>query len=655
MKKTIKLIGIITGVIALLAVALVFWKNSVIEGRNLAALQQVEELLDAQSSREALVLINARPAGGNSEEMDQRWLAVEVEACAQLGLIARLQTLLSMAPSLTLSNENAALILARAYLHGGEIDKGLDIAHSWQAKSDRPHLWFAYIVDTELFQGKRDQAYQLLSSKHFDGPGDSVRLARLALLSSREDPTTSWNLLADAYVADPKDTDVRSFRGQILETLGSNQLARVEYVAAHVASPQNFVLRDQLAEFYRRQGSFLNAQDTWAPALTNRPPAFLPLKASFWSRVARPVELPEFDLSDQDPLSSLVNYMTGLPEDQFWDESSFKQLKRYRIFESQRQELYWLKLLEACRNNDLETATQMVRSNPFRSRVFDPTLDRALAAWLSWKETGLLDAYGINLEQIRISPTRHSFLTSISEQMKLEKKNRSAFQLSSDLKAVFESESAAGLIFLTAGWLNAGLDLIGAQDWDPAMPSWIPYSVTQAKRTVEGPDMALEYAKRQPPSDELELVIAELLLSQGQLDEGLLKLEELHQLPNAVGYRAAWLLSADTLKKGNHARLQTILSNQPLLQEKPAGQELLAKSAIMQGATNQAEVIYKKIVADSIEAKAYLASLAFQQKDYAKARELTELLILTLPDELSLRDNLEQIAQAESEAEAEKK
>lgn len=648
MKKTIKLIGIIAGVIALLAVALVFWRNSVIERRHLASLQQVEKLLEEQSSREALVLINARPGGGDSREIDQRWLAAEVEACAQLGLIARLQTLLSMSPSLTLSNENAALILARAYLHGGEINKGLDIAQSWQAKSDRPHLWFAYTVDTELFQGKRDQAYQLLSSKKFEGPGDSVRLSRLALLSAQEDPTVSWNLLAEAYTANPQDTDVRSFRGQILETLGSNQLARVEYVAAHVASPQNFVLRDQLAEFYRRQGSFLNAQQTWEPALTNRPPAFLPLKATFWSRVARPVNLPEFDLSDQDPLSALVDFITELPEDHFWDEAKFKQLKRSRFFESQRQELYWLKLLETFRNNDLETATQMVRGNPFRERVFDPTLDRALAAWLSWKETGLLDAYGINLEQIQINPTRHSFLNSIAEQMKLEKQNRNAFKLHEDLANLFQSESAAGLIFLTAGWLNAGLDLLGPHDWESDTPSWIPYSVTQAIRAVDGPEKALEYAKRQPPSDELELVIAELHISKGEMQFGLQKLEELHQLPNAVGYRAAWLLSADTLKKGNHTKLQSIIANQPLLQEKPAGQELLAKSALMQGATNQAEMIYEKIASDSIEAKAFLASLAFQKKDFAKARELTERLILALPDELSLRDNMEQIARAEA-------
>ncbi len=651
MKKIIKIIGITAGVIALVAVALIFWRNSVIEQRRMNALQEVEELLENFSAREALVLINARPADGDSAEMNRRWFAAEVEACAQLGLIARLQTLLSMNPDATLANEDAALILARAYLHGGEPNKGLDISESWKSKSERPHLWHAFEVDVELFAGQPDRAFELLSTQKFEGAGDSVRLSRLALLTVDDDPAGSWNLLADAYEANPRDTDVRSFRGQILETLGSNRLARVEYVAAHVAAPQNFVLRDQLAEFYRRQGSFRKAQQTWAPALTNRPPAFLPLKALFWSRVAIPADLPDFDLSDQDPLTELVSFISGFPKGAFWDESQFVQLNRVGFFDRERQEVFWLRLIHALQESDLDTAAELVRSNPFRDRVYDLMLDRALAAWLSWRETGLLDAYGIDLDQVRINPNRHSFLNLIGENMVAEKANRGAFRLNPELEQIFKSESAAGLIFLTAGWLQAGLELIGDKTWESSMPQWIPYAVTQAKRTVEGPESALAYAQKQPGSNELDLVQAELMLTLGKMEEGMSKLKTLQDLSGPVGYRSAWLLSVDALKKGEHENLASIITGQPQLSEKPVGKEMLAKSALMQGKTNQAAELYQSIVQDSVEAKAYLASLAFQQKDYPRARQLTEELILMLPDELSLRANLEQIAEAEANAE----
>lgn len=50
---------------------------------------------------------------------------------------------------------------------------------------------------------------------------------------------------------------------------------------------------------------------------------------------------------------------------------------------------------------------------------------------------------------------------------------------------------------------------------------------------------------------------------------------------------------------------------------------------------------------DSLEAGVFLARLAFQRKDWAEARRLTEALVQRYPDELQLQANLEAVARAE--------
>lgn len=89
------------------------------------------------------------------------------------------------------------------------------------------------------------------------------RIETIHIDSGSTDATVETIRLADAYALDPRNADVRSFQAQILERIGKILLARVEYIAAQQADPANLLLRDQLAEFYRRCGSIDDALAVW--------------------------------------------------------------------------------------------------------------------------------------------------------------------------------------------------------------------------------------------------------------------------------------------------------------------------------------------------------------------------------------------------------
>ena len=630
-------------------VGLFHWRNQVIHRQNQSALADAQAAIQGEDARNALALINSRPPSAQGEEeVEAAWRQAEIEASARLGWISRLQSLHQQNPTAVLQNEDASLMLARSFLHGGAPHKSVELRQYWDKRTSRPHLWFALDVDTLLLSGESDKARNLLTGRKFSGPNDSGRLSRLALVSANRSLTNAWELLADAYEANPKDTDVRSFRGQVFETLGSNRLARVEYVAAHVATPDNFLLRDQLGDFYRRQFSFANALTTWLPALTNDVPAYLRLKSAFWSRVTQPVTLPDLTRTNSaDSLQPLVNYVAQLAPGRFWDSDAFSLLADNAIFVRDRREVFWLRLIEDLRNQDFDQAFDHLNANRFRQGSWDITLLASIHRILNHRRTGQLNPPELDYQVPTTVTNRHSFLADIDHHAHAERDNGKS-NLPAELRQALAMDEAPALAFLAAGWINAGLAILGDKNWPPETPVWIPYSVTQARRLIHGPTNALDYARKQPASRELSLLIGELLLATGDPDRGMEQLQSIAHSPTELGYRAAWLLSVTALDRGHLEIAESALETQPKLKNSTTGREILAKVHFLRGDTNATERIYRQIISTSIEARIYLASLAFDRKDWSTASNLTAQLQFLMPDEMQFRANMRAITAAQT-------
>jgi hypothetical protein len=156
---------------------------------------------------------------------------------------------------------------------------------------------------------------------------------------------------------------------------------------------------------------------------------------------------------------------------------------------------------------------------------------------------------------------------------------------------------------------------------------------------------ALEYATKQKPTPALNLLIGELLIAGGSPDAGLEKLTPLVDLPTDVGFRASWLVSLLQMERGQYDQAREMINAHPKLAQDILGKEALARIALMQGDTALADKLYSGIESQSWEAKSYLARKAYEDKNYPRAKELTELLLQEFPNNVLLRQNYQKIVE----------
>ena len=218
----------------------------------------------------------------------------------------------------------------------------------------------------------------LLSSRTLPGVADVTRLVRLALVTASRDLPGAWKLLAQAAALQPKNPEIRSFRAQILEATGKIELARLEYVAALVAMPQNPLLRDQLADLYQRNHSYDLALDTWTEALARPNLDFIWLKAHFRNKVLRPVNFSTFGQPPAGGLEPLARQLAALKPGRFFETNSFDQLPRARSYTAQRQEAFWLRLLDALQSGREAEAFELLKFQTSNQRSWEPDLAAAL-------------------------------------------------------------------------------------------------------------------------------------------------------------------------------------------------------------------------------------------------------------------------------------
>jgi hypothetical protein len=647
LKKIIIIVFVLFALVIAGVVGIYKWRNHIIAQQDERALQAANNALKTADARTTLAIVNTRQSAVSTSETD--WLSLEIDAAARLGLLPRLQNLHNEHPEVFLQNETACQLLTRALVHSGDPIKAGKLMQHWRDRGTNSHIWFGIEIDTMLLAGERDGALQKLQSTEFEGAADAGRLSRLALLS-RDDMPAAWEYLGEAYDKAPRNTDVRLFRGQILETMGSNHMARVEYVAAHVANPDNVLNRDHLAEFYRRRGNHLNALTTWIPSLTNSAPNYIWLKSLFWSRVARGMELPSYDRElVEDSLHGLVKFIDALDPDEFWNEDRFSVDSTIQGLADTRAEICWLRALENLRLGDEAKALELLRSNVLKRRSFDGVLETTLTRVLNYRLNGSLNPVGVAPPSSAALTNRHSLFLNLATQSRLEEFTDA--KIPTDLEALLRHRNGPALILMAAGWLEAGAQLFDGKPWPETVPDGVVYTTVQALRMARDSSAALAHLAQygaKPPA--LATLYAELLFATGDTVAGVKQLGAVSRSDTPAGYRAAWLLSTHSLSQSNYAVATQTVRQQPRLAKSTAGNELLARIALATGATNDALNIYRNIRTNSIEARAFLARDAYRRKDWALAEELTDELMLLLPDQLQLRANLQAIPGTNSDA-----
>lgn len=602
--------------------------------------KRAAQAIKEQRSAEALRLFQSADHTGSPHP----WGSIEVSALTQMGQVARLVTIYEKTPERILENEDAALLVARVYLHLRQKDKLKEISKG--RKTESP-AWGMLAVDVLMLDGKAADARKLLNSLKYQGTNDVQRLVRMALLSDLRAPTNAWNLLAEAAAIDPRNPDVRSFRAQLLEQLGKTALARVEYVAALVASPDP-LRRDQLGEFYRRQGSLDLAIKTWRDGLGTNSIDFLWLKTAFWSRMVAPA--PEGSMGGKIPpgaLHGLATELVALPPGRFWSESLTNEVAAHRDVAAGRQELFWLELAELLRTRQEAAARDRLHFAKPGSLTWAPELARALSQILAWRQATNKTLNPPSLPIATLTTNTHSFFVALEELSQAERAGRRPKVLPPQVEAVLSGDYAMGAAFLANGWREAALLLTDTSKLPPGAPEWVTYAFAQALRYNRDANAALAFLETRSTTPLLELVRSEIQLGAGKTNESFAGLRKLAGERGDVGFRSAWLLATASLEMKDTASARKYIEGQEQLKSGVTGKELLARAALLDGKQSEAQAAYENIAKNSVEARAYLARQAFSRKEWANARRYTEELLAIMPDQMELRANLDAIAVAE--------
>lgn len=509
---------------------------------------QVEGLLASKKPGEAIKIIRQFEDDiENQTESGKKWLSLFIEASVQLKDASQLVILYEYYPTAFDNHEDAALIVADTYIKNRKVSDYQDLHRRWHSKTKEPASWFVFDIDQLLLEGKRHEAIKRLQSHSFDGPEDTGRLVRLALLTSKETPKLAWKYLTDAYKSSPNNPDIRSYRAQLLETVGKRDLALAEYIAATQTAPHNIFFQDQLAEYYIREKDYSNAIDVWISSLDPPSADFIWVKALFWDHVTTPSHHPwNNSLTPSGKERPLIEYLIHMEPGTFWSQAQFDQIPNSQEFLIKEQATFWLRLVNALQNGNESVAWNLLQYNPFTASSWNPELETALKRILTYRKSDNLSL------GLTTAPTKQLIDHDEADYplfAQLESLAQNQSQIPSNLKALLRGPDAFAATFLSAGWFEVALALKESTFIPKEYPEWVSYGLTTALNQNRGSHEALEFATVQTPSPALSLLIGELLISEGNENAGLEELKELINDTGDVGIKARWLTSLIYIEK----------------------------------------------------------------------------------------------------------
>ncbi len=617
------------------------WKAHVVARQEDRQFQEITAALKDKKYAQARALLDLHRQQVIAPSAAHDWAGLEVAVLAGTRNLPQLLTLHGQKSPALLANEDACLLVAHALLAQRQFAELDDLRALWRPKAAKKPAWRLLEIDQLLGDRRPDEARDALLAEKYTADDEAARLSRLALLEA--DPKNllpAWNRLAEAAEAAPRNPDVRSFRGQILEAIGKNELARVEYVAAHIADPTDPLRRDQLAEFYIRQGSHDLALTTWRDAIAAGAPAFVRVKESFWHKVVQPAG---GTAASDPPAGPLAGLLAALDAPGWADFAA--PADKSPDWPALRQEALWSRVIFLLQHGDEPTAASLLQSTPFRATSFDPVLHQAIIRVLGWRANQRLavpDAAG----RAAHGRSRHQFFDQIDAAAQAQAAGNDA-AVPDSLRHVLSSPQVFGALFLAAGWREAALSFLEKAPPTPGQPSWLAYGHAQLLRLNRTDADALAFLEKNHASPDLRLLRAETLLTTGRAAEAEAEFTALAAEVAPVGVRAAWILTTRALEAGNAAEARRLASAAPLAGT-TTGAELLARAAIALDQPEEAARHYTAVAKDSVEARAWLARRAFAAGDFATARRLTEELVALLPDQMQLRRNLREITLAEA-------
>lgn len=590
-----------------------------------------------------------RPAIEKRTVNGAKWLDLLIKASVEIPDVKQLLILFQYRPSAFESNEKASLIVAETNLLNGKMGQFHKIRDMWKGRETKKSGWLEIDADFLIFSGKNEEAIELLTRHEFEGKEDISRLLQLSLLNMAENPKRAWNYLIDASDKDPNNSTIIAYRSRLLEAMNQVPQALSELITATSLDSSNIALRDKLGEFFLRYQFYRQAEQVYEEAITNlQPTGAIYLKAAFLGKVIQPLDKnSKRELIPEGNSKQLVSYILNLAQDEFWDERVFSTLPNREKYLETEQVTWWLRILSALKENELDKAGDLLESNRFEETAWSPEVSLALKRILNYKKNKTLSLENSFFKVTELekkseqadSEWQKDFFRQLNELAEKQRVNIRA-AIPANLEKLLNSPLAFSAVFLASGWDEAALALQPHQIIPNNFPEWVSYSFTQAIKNNQGERNALNYAVKQNKTPLIRLAIGEIMVNQNNKRTAIAQLEPLAKNKDEVGMRASWLLSLVYLNDGQYKSAKRIVEQNKEFAKSTLGIESSARIALLEGNISAANRFYKSIEGSSAEAKSFLSRQAFQEKNWERAKRLTIELLKEYPSSPVLRKNV---------------
>lgn len=436
--------------------------------------------LRAGDARRAVdLLLAARQRERNARRL-RPLLTLEVAAREQLADLGGLVALHEQYPESFLERESAALALGRALLGLGAVSGYEGHRERWRRRAKDRLAWVALDTDALRQRGAPEAARALLTGMGTRLETDARLLARMGLLLVAEDPARAQKLFKQAHRIRPDDAEVYRLHGEACALSGAQGEAVSAYQRAVALAPKDPFIRDTLADIYRRQGDAAKAMAVWTAGLAPPSMPFLWLRVLFWRRTLVPFRGELSTLTEPEGAEMpLVHFLRALPPAKFWDAQAFEAIALRNPALAERQEVHWLRLLDAFRHGREDDAFSLLNLGGFGTASWAPHLEQALLRVVAWRRMGFMPASQSGAPG---TPPRHPFLAGLEALAQgAPLANRAEFE------TVLQSPNVFSCAFLAAGWHRAGLRLHQRRH-AANMPAWYTEDLATAVRVCEHPD-----------------------------------------------------------------------------------------------------------------------------------------------------------------------
>lgn len=496
----------------------------------------------------------------------------------------------------------------------------------------------------------REQTIHQLTSQKSSGQEEIDRLVRLAALHLVEEPQQAWDYLAQASKLDTSEADLHLYKASLLEAADKINQAQKEYILAVKSNPKNPYYREFLADFYIRTKKYPEAVDVLEDAMVSPSLDAIWLKSIFWNKIAIPLAGHANQAAvPTGPLAPLVDYLVKLPSGVFWNETAFAKLPNKNNYLDQEQETYWLKLLSALKEHREKAALEMIETNSFSTVSYAPELEKTLKTILIFRNTPkeVIAPLPLARKNQNIEQQFKEFIPMLAGLSELTPR-QIVSAIPTDLRNTLMTIDALALPFLAYGWNEAALQLMAKEQLPESYPQWVAVKFTEALKSNRGELAAFQFATQQPASAPLGLMIAEMAPKMNRNDAVISALMAVYKQQDEYGRKAALILEPMMTEQGNYRMARSVIEAHPELVNSLMGKEILARIALRDSEPLKATEIYRQIEEESPEAKSYLAGKAFSEKDWGKARKLTEQLLVLYPEDEMLQQNLKKIEEEEN-------